>query len=681
MADVFVDENSLKGIANAIRAKNGSSATYTPAEMVQAIQDLQIPDVSDLDATAADILYPKKAYTADGETEGTIQTKSASDVTVSGDTVSSPAGYYPNAVSKSVQSGSATTPATIIPANPTISVNNSTGLVTASVNETQAITPTISEGYVSAGTSGNVRASGSATSQLPTQSAATITPTQSQQTAVVAGKFTTGDVVVDPIPSEYIVPTGTKQITITQNGTTTEDVSAYANAQITANVPNTYAASDEGKVVSNGALVSQSSDTVTQNGTVDTTIINSLTVNVSGGGDEPIIPEPLKDVVFVDYDGEIVEQYTAQEFLALSALPANPSHTGLTAQGWNWTLADAKEYVRDNGCLVVGQNYTTSDGKTRVYLSLTDQTNFGGVGINIVMYGTVTLDWGDGSAAESKTGNGGYGSTWTHTYADNGDYVITIECASGSTCILGNPNVNRGFVEGGYTGRPVSSGLTAIEIGNGVAGVNRQCFEYCSNLQTISVPTTFTGIAPNSGFLPSPVRCFVIPSGVTSVSLGSAPHDFLPMPKSLTSVGTAVAGFSNYTMRAFTPFAGDWGATGLRLNRAEKVALPGTYTALGGGSISTMVFAMSLKYCRSITFPDTITEIKAQALSNYIGGIRELHFLSTTPPTVAATNSLSGIQSYTTIYVPYSADHSILEAYQTATNWATHASKMQEEPQ
>lgn len=32
-------------------------------------------------------------------------------------------------------------------------------------------------------------------------------------------------------------PTGTKQISITQNGTTTEDVSAYANAEITVNVP------------------------------------------------------------------------------------------------------------------------------------------------------------------------------------------------------------------------------------------------------------------------------------------------------------------------------------------------------------------------------------------------------------------------------------------------------------
>ena len=54
--------------------------------------------------------------------------------------------------------------------------------------------------------------------------------------------------------------------------------------QVVVAVPNTYTVSDEGKVVSNGALVSQSSDTVTQNGVVDTTLINSLTVNVSGGG-------------------------------------------------------------------------------------------------------------------------------------------------------------------------------------------------------------------------------------------------------------------------------------------------------------------------------------------------------------------------------------------------------------
>ena len=69
-------------------------------------------------------------------------------------------------------------------------------------------------------------------------------------------------------------------IDIEQNGV--YDVTDYAQA--TVQVPNTYAAGDEGKVVLNGALVAQTSDTVTENDTYDTTLINSLTVNVSGGG-------------------------------------------------------------------------------------------------------------------------------------------------------------------------------------------------------------------------------------------------------------------------------------------------------------------------------------------------------------------------------------------------------------
>ena len=74
------------------------------------------------------------------------------------------------------------------------------------------------------------------------------------------------------------VDSGTKNI----NTNGTHDVIGYASASVS--VPNSYSAGDEGKVVSNGALVAQTSDTVTTNDTYDTTLINSLTVNVSGGG-------------------------------------------------------------------------------------------------------------------------------------------------------------------------------------------------------------------------------------------------------------------------------------------------------------------------------------------------------------------------------------------------------------
>jgi hypothetical protein len=67
---------------------------------------------------------------------------------------------------------------------------------------------------------------------------------------------------------------------ITQNGT----YDTTLKNQAIVNVPNSYSASDEGKVVDNGALVAQSSQTITDNGTYDTTLKNQVTVNVSGGG-------------------------------------------------------------------------------------------------------------------------------------------------------------------------------------------------------------------------------------------------------------------------------------------------------------------------------------------------------------------------------------------------------------
>ena len=111
-----------------------------------------------------------------------------------------------------------------------------------------------------------------------------------------------------------ITPTGTKPISITQNGTTTEDVTSYASASITANVPNTYAAGDEGKVVSNGALVSQTSDTVTTNDTYDTTLINSLTVAVSSGGSSGLtlintLTVTAARAVQIDYDPTWFDTY------------------------------------------------------------------------------------------------------------------------------------------------------------------------------------------------------------------------------------------------------------------------------------------------------------------------------------------------------------------------------------
>lgn len=140
--------------------------------------------------SGAKMLSGYTAYADGTKYTGSIATKTASNMTVSGATVTAPAGYYASSASKSVASGSAKTPATTITATPSLSINSS-GVVTASVSATQNVTPTVSAGYVSSGTAGAITVSGSDTLELDTQGAQTITPSTSNQT-IASGQYLTG---------------------------------------------------------------------------------------------------------------------------------------------------------------------------------------------------------------------------------------------------------------------------------------------------------------------------------------------------------------------------------------------------------------------------------------------------------------------------------------------------------
>lgn len=86
--------------------------------------------------SGAQMLSGYVAYSKGAKYTGTIATKTASNLSASGATVTVPAGYYATQATKSVS--------TATHANPTATVNTSTGLVTASHTQ--------SAGYVSAGT-------------------------------------------------------------------------------------------------------------------------------------------------------------------------------------------------------------------------------------------------------------------------------------------------------------------------------------------------------------------------------------------------------------------------------------------------------------------------------------------------------------------------------------------------
>lgn len=143
-------------------------------------------DTSDATISSGDqMLSSYTSYGADGtKYTGTIASKTGSDLSASGDTVTVPAGYYSSQQTKAVASGSATAPATISGTSATVTP----GTNTLTLSKTVSVTPTVSAGYVASGTAGN--ASVSLTASVTTKGATTYTPTTSDQT-IASGTYLT----------------------------------------------------------------------------------------------------------------------------------------------------------------------------------------------------------------------------------------------------------------------------------------------------------------------------------------------------------------------------------------------------------------------------------------------------------------------------------------------------------
>ena len=368
-----------------------------------------------------------------------------------------------------------------------------------------------------------------------------------------------------------------------------------------------------------------------------------------GGGDEG----PLSDVMFYDYDGTVLHSYTKAEFLNLTEMPANPDHTadGLTAQGWNWSLAGAKDVVGKAGFIDIGQLYETDDGATRIYLTIPSSVSSVNRKIEfpIKPTGTVVVNWGDG---ESDTLTGSSTVTASHTY-QAGDYMVSVKKTSGS---------------GNYTISASSDGygkafVTAIECGASTQGFSSYAgfpnikHIVFNNTASTATGSVFSGLGIKHLTLPKSIKLYGTMFSYSSISSVALAENHT------VQSGSASGSHSNASQlrRIYFP-DGYTGVSPSSCARCEKV-----YVGEGATSVSGFGTSLSLSV---LLLPSTLTSFGGSTAFGDCRCLSEIHIKAVTPPTFSGI-SASRVGTFT-IYVPTAS----VDAYKAASGWSTYADRI-----
>lgn len=301
------------------------------------------------------------------------------------------------------------------------------------------------------------------------------------------------------------------------------------------------------------------------------TLGDKVVIKRGEGGGKPTVY--MNDVTFYDYDGTILYSYKADEFLALTELPKLDDKEGLKADGWNWTLEDAKEQVMECGMCDIGAHYVTDTGETRVYIDLVDDNNLH-FNLHNLKSG-VLIDWGDGNSEMSESGK-----VANHDYKKVGQYIVKLTTTNEYLDLGGSSSY-------GFVWAPATSAVKRIELGNNVKLLQRAfegfialesvslpsnqnmptwyLFDKCRALKHITMPNTVQSCAD---------YCFSNNCSMTSLCL----------PKSITSLNKYMTGL--YSLKSLILPIGYTSTQSSFLSSAyslQRLSVPSTFQSVNGG--------------------------------------------------------------------------------------------------
>lgn len=349
-------------------------------------------------------------------------------------------------------------------------------------------------------------------------------------------------------------------------------------------------------------------------------------------------PEWIDDICFWDCDGTLIHRIPVSEAANLQELPSVPEHDGLTFTGWNYTLEElrAVTYPRD-----VGAMYTTSDGKTYIKLNITNNSYLApSLNFSQTVDGGVSIDWGDGTAAETISGTGIV--TKSHTYSALGEYEIVLTIADGCDVVLGGGSYTTSFIYGNNTGyRPY---YKEIRCGKNIVGLNDYAIYCFEELELLVLPNNQSELPDYSLYNLYKVKTLTIPRGVTTIGNSalyqsgsknlSVSGTILSLPETANSIGNG-NGSNRSARRLILPdkittlpkslvnsyfsaqrvymsdnvtTMGDQNFTGL--NSLKKVKLPSNLTSVG------TYFLCNCYQLGTVRIPDGLTTINHDAYTH-----------------------------------------------------------------
>lgn len=235
-----------------------------------------------------------------------------------------------------------------------------------------------------------------------------------------------------------------------------------------------------------------------------------------------------------------------------------------------------------------------------------------------------------------------------------------IECNSSTELTSGETRPS------GFNYRKMSNAV----IGDCVTTIGEEAFEYCDGLTSVTIPNSVTSIGRGAFYMSSRLTSIDIPNSVTSIGKGAFANcsglTSLNIGNSVTTIGNLAfehcTGLTSVSIPNSVTSIGeeafDW-CTSL-----TSVTIPNSVTTIGG---------WAFMYCSGLTsvnIPDSVTSIGMSAF-NYCSGLTSITVEATTPPTLEPyafdnTNNCN-------VYVPCQS----VDAYKSAENWNTYASRIQ----